>query len=45
MLHLYQRFFKLSEGQAFGHTLVKASSSCVLEHSPCQGPDIFNSVC
>ena len=44
LLYLFQRFFKLSEGQAFGPAWVKASTSCVLEHSPCLGPDIFDSV-
>ena len=44
LLHLFQRFLKLSEGQAFSHTWAKASSGWVLEHSPCLGPDIFDSV-
>ena len=29
LLHLFQCFFKLLEGQAFGHAWVKASTSCV----------------
>ena len=44
LLQLFQRFFKLPEGQAFSHTWDKASSSCVLEHSLCLGPVIFNSI-
>ena len=44
LLYLFRRFFELSEGQAFGHAWVKASTSCVLGHSSCLGPDISNSV-